>query len=325
MTDPLVTVIMPVRNEQAFIWRSLGAVLNQDYPVERIEVILADGMSTDNTCAIARMMATSEWLQIIDNPGRSQAAGLNVAIRQARGAIIVRVDGHTIIAEDYVRQCVAALQRSGAANVGGPMEPVGTTPLGKAIAAAAKSPFAVPSAFRTSRTEQYTDTVYMGAWPREALERLGGFNEHVGVNEDYELNYRLRKAGLKILLSPLIRSEYYGRETWSALARQYYRYGTSKALTARLHPASLRARHLIAPLCVVGFAGGLALLPFYAPVRLAWLALLSIYALVNVVFSMRAWEGGWHLPLIFAIIHAAWGLGFVIGLLRREQGQDIAK
>lgn len=318
-TDLLVSVIMPVRNEQAFIGRSLQAVLNQDYPAELMEVILADGMSTDDTRQVARAVAGQDRLQIIDNPRHIQAAGLNLAIQQARGSIIVRVDGHTVIAPDYVRQCVEALRRSGAANVGGPLEPVGTTRLGKAIAAAAKSPFAVPSTFRISRTEQFTDTVYMGAWPRVVLIQVGGFNEQVGVNEDYELNYRLRKQGYKILLSPSIRSEYCGRQTLGALARQYYRYGISRALTVRQHPASLRLRHLIAPMFIMLLGIGLVLSPFIASIRWAWLALLSIYVLADVIFSLRAQPGGWRILLIFAIIHAAWGLGFVVGTLQARQ------
>src|SRR6185437_6462345 len=172
--------------------------LSQQYPPERIEALIADGQSDDRTRAVIASLPGAERVRVIENPQRRQAFGLNLALRQARGDIIVRVDGHTIIAPDYVRQCVQALAESGAVNVGGRMEPYaepqGATPMGRAIAAAGASRFGVPTAFHVSATPQYTDTVYLGAWPRDALLAVGGFDERLRVNEDYELNYRLRRA-----------------------------------------------------------------------------------------------------------------------------------
>jgi succinoglycan biosynthesis protein ExoA len=172
---PFVTVIMPVYNEEAFIARSLGAVLAQDYPPERFEILVVDGMSQDATRRVVQSLPNAQRVRIIDNPQRLQAAAMNIALPYAKGEVIVRVDGHTIIAPDYLRACVRALQNTGAWNVGGGMHPVGETPMGKAIAAASRSAFAVPTAFHVSQQPAYTDTVYMGAWWRWALERVGGF------------------------------------------------------------------------------------------------------------------------------------------------------
>src|SRR5258708_6999012 len=318
---PLVSVIMPIRNEQAFIAQSLGAVLSQDYPANFLEILVADGMSDDNTRAVIAGLPHAERVKIIQNPRRRQAAGLNVVLKVAQGEIVVRVDGHTVIAPDYVRQCVLALQRTGAANVGGAMDTVGVTPMGLAIAAASKSPFAVPSAFHVSKTEQYTDTVYLGAWPRHILVELGGFSEGVGVNEDYELNYRIRAIGGKILLSPAICSRYYGRQTLGALARQYFVYGRSKVLTLRRHPGSLRLRQLAAPVFVLGLLGGLILSPFINVIRVLWVTLVLTYVMLGVVFSLRVIRrvrvSVWRLPLVFTTIHVAWGLGFLSALVRK--------
>ncbi|RMF52103.1 MAG: glycosyltransferase family 2 protein [Chloroflexota bacterium] len=319
---PLVTVIMPVYNEEAFIARSLGAVLAQDYPSERLEVIVADGMSQDATRQIIQSLPGAERVRILDNPQRLQAAGMNMALAHAKGEIIVRVDGHTIIAPDYVRNCVRALQTTEAWNVGGGMHPVGQTPMGKAIAAAGRSAFAVPTAFHVSDRPCYTDTVYMGAWWRWALERVGGYDPSFAINEDYELNYRLRAAGGRIYFSPAIRSEYYCRQSLAALWRQYYRYGIGRVQTLRKHPRSLRLRQVVAPLFVAGVFGGAALAPFNALLRALWLLGLALYAATNVFFSWRTARryGMAHLPrlpLVFLTIHIAWGLGFWRGLLKK--------
>jgi succinoglycan biosynthesis protein ExoA len=321
MPYPSVTIIMPIRNEAAFISRSLGAVLGQQFPASEMEILIADGVSDDNTLAIIKQLPGQERVRIIPNPGRIQAIGLNLAIREARGTYVIRVDGHTLIAPDYVQQCIRALEETGAANVGGPMNPVGLTPMGKAIAAAGKSAFAVPSTFHVSTTAAYTDTVYMGAWPRAILQQLGGYNEQLAVNEDYELNYRIRKAGGKIYFSPDIRSEYIGRQTLQALARQYFRYGQSKIRVLQNHPQSLRPRQVVAPLFVLGTVAGLCIAPFHRLLGRLWLAGIAAYAALNLLFSVRiALRAGLDLmlriPLVFSIIHIAWGIGFWAELLR---------
>lgn len=332
MTDgqalPAVTVVMPVYNEAAFIERSLGAVLAQDYPADRLEVLVVDGGSTDGTVALAQAAAAADpRVRLLENPGRIQARALNIALDHAQGAIIVRVDGHTVIAPDYVSRCVDHLRATGADNVGGPLRFVGTTPLGRAIAAAYRSPFSVPSRFTISERAEYVDTVYLGAWPREVFARVGRFDETLAVNEDYELNYRIRRAGGRIYLAPDIRSEYYGRQTLGALWRQFFRYGAWKCRVLAKHPRSARLRHLVAPLFVAALAGGGVLGVLSGSIRRLWALVIGLYALANGLASLRqAARDGWallpRLPLVFACIHLAWGSGFWAELLRRVRARS---
>jgi glycosyltransferase involved in cell wall biosynthesis len=320
---PTVTIILPVRNEAAFIQRCLGAILDQDYPPECLNVLVADGQSDDDTVTIIEAMATNGRVKVIPNPARIQSAGLNLLIQQATGDYVIRVDGHTIIAPDYVRQCVIALQETGAWNVGGAMDPVGITHVGRAIAAAGKSAFAVPTAFHVSRTPTYTDTVYLGAWPRWVFDRVGSYREDFVANEDYELNVRIRAAGGKIYFTPRIRSVYYGRQTLGALWRQYHRYGQSKVRTLREHPQSLRLRHLAAPLFVAGLLIGLPLAALHPVFAGLYAAGLAAYTALNLAFSVRvASRAGWELlpllPLVFLTIHLAWGSGFWRGVLSQR-------
>lgn len=322
MIEPFVSIIIPVRNEEAFIKRCLTAVLEQDYPSKQIEIIIADGESDDGTRDIIASMPGSDRIKVVNNPRRIQAAGLNVALKHAGGDYVIRIDGHTVVATDYIRQCVTALHTTGAANVGGPMDPVGITPMGKAIAVAGKSTFAVPTAFHVSKQPQYTDTVYLGAWPHSIITQHGGFNENVGVNEDYELNYRIRQAGGKIYFTPAIRSDYYGRQTLSALWRQYFRYGQSKVKTLTAHPASLRPRQLVSPLFVAGIFGGGVVSLLNIWLRRLWIVGLLSYSVLNIYFTfsvIRHTEAvsGWRLALVFATIHIAWGLGFWSALYKK--------
>ncbi|MCB1034312.1 MAG: glycosyltransferase family 2 protein, partial [Acidobacteria bacterium] len=213
---PFVTVVMPVRNEADFIERSLGAVLSQDYPRNRFEVLIADGMSTDDTRERIRSLPSGAVpVRILDNPGRIVPTGLNAALKEARGEIIVRVDGHCEIAPDYLRRSVEHLSRGEASGVGGPIETVGEGYRAQAIAAAMSSNFGVGgSAFRTGRDEpSFVDTVAFPAYPRQILQKAGPYDEELVRNQDDEYNYRLRKAGHRLLLAPDVRSLYFSRAT----------------------------------------------------------------------------------------------------------------
>ncbi|MCZ7547063.1 MAG: glycosyltransferase family 2 protein [Anaerolineae bacterium] len=324
--SPPVSVVMPVRNEGDFIRRSLGAVLAQDYARDCLEVLVVDGMSDDETRAIVTEIAASDArVRMLDNPARIVPTAMNIGIAAARGEIIVRVDGHTLPEPDYVTRCVYHLQQTGADNVGGPMQPAGLTPMGEAIAAATSAPFGIPTRFHHSRTPGYVDTVYMGAWPRAVFERVGGFDETLIRNQDYELNYRIRQHGGRIYYAPDIRATYYGRQTLRALARQYFQYGVWKVHVIVRHPASTRPRHLVAPAFVMALAAGAALTPF---TRRGWWLLAAVagsYALANLVASTQlAMQRGWRLllrvPAVFATIHVAWGAGFWRGVLQQARG-----
>lgn len=323
--QPFVSVIMPVRHEEAFIQRSLGSVLAQNYPL--MEVIIADGMSEDNTRTLVQMLSATSHdipVSLIDNPGKTRPCALNLGIRQARGEIITFVDGHCEIAPDYISQCVKHLQaHEEAAVVGGPIKTIGTGFVGEAIALALSTPFGVGgAAFRTVQDRiMFVDTVAFGAYRREVLDRAGPFREELSVTEDDEYNYRLRAMGYKILMSPHICSHYYSRSSLVKLWKQYFRYGLYKVLVFRAHPGQMRLRQFVPPLFVLALLLG-GLLALLSPWLLRlWLLLIGVYLAVNLAASgYSGRRGGWKyvviLPLIYTILHLAYGLGFLLGLIR---------
>jgi len=264
---PAVTVALPVLDEARQIEACLAAVTAQSYPAI-VEILVVDGGSVDGTPELA---ARFEGVRVIANPQRRQAAALNIALREARGEILVRVDGRTVVAPDYVDRCVAALTRSGASLVGGPITPRGTTWIERAVGAALTSRLgAGPARFRNpGAAAAWTDIVYLGAAPVDVLRRLGGYDESFATNEDGELLYRLGAEG-GVWFDPAIRSTYRPRGSFLAFLHQYFRYGRGRAATVRKHPDSLRARQLAAPLLVLGL-----LSPWRRPVALAYLAVVA--------------------------------------------------
>jgi glycosyltransferase involved in cell wall biosynthesis len=321
---PLVTVIMPVRNEAAYIERSLGAALGQDYPAGRLEILVVDGMSTDGTREYVRSrQANDPRLRLIDNERRIVAPGLNLGVRQARGDIVVRVDGHCEIAPDYVRRCVAHLLADGVEAVGGPIETVGETEAARAIALAMSSWFGVGgSAFRTVKDRPLlVETVAFPAYTRGTLARLGPFDEELVRNQDDEYNYRLLKGGGRILLSPDIRSRYYSRGGLRALWRQYYQYGFWKVRVMWKHPRQMRPRQFVPPAFAGLLIGSSALGLLFRPL---WWALglgLALYALADVAATAalgraHGWQYAPRLLIIHPILHLSYGLGFLAGLAR---------
>ena len=321
---PLVTVIMPIRNEAAFIERSLGAVLAQDYPAERVQVLVADGMSDDATREVVARVASAPGVaevEIVDNPGRIVPTGFNAALDRARGHVIVRVDGHTIIAPDYLSRCVAALAESGADNVGGRMDAVSDGPVGQAIALATSSPFGVgDSQFHYAEGERWVDSVYMGAWPREVFDRVGRFDPEMVRNQDDEFNNRLRSEGGRILLTDAIRSEYHNRASLRTLFRQYRQYGHWKVRVLQKHPRQMSARQFAPPALVAALVGGAVLAPFSRPLRRLWSVVAVAYLVANIgaSLSIARTAGMRHmrlLPIVFGALHIGYGAGFLGGLV----------
>ena len=200
---PLVTIIMPVRNEASSITFCLEAILNQDYPKERLEVVFVDGLSMDGTREIARTYGDRLNMKVIDNPGRIVPTGMNAALRIAQGEIIVRVDGHCIIDDNYVSNCVKHILNDKVDGVGGSMETIGETFLSKTIAVAMSSQFGVgDSSFRTENSvTKLVDTVPFPAYTREIIHKAGQYDEELVRNQDDEYNYRIRELGGKILHS----------------------------------------------------------------------------------------------------------------------------
>ena len=322
---PFVTVVLPIRNEAGYIERSLGRLLAQDYPPNRMEILVMDGMSDDATRSIIERILSpghAASVRVLDNPGRIVPVAMNLAVDEARGDVIVRVDGHTEVAPDYVRACVESLEANAAACVGGLMVARGSTPFGEAVALATSHPLGVGgSRFHYASRVLETDSVYLGAWRRRVFTEAGGFDEEMACNEDDEFSYRLRSTGRRIVLDPAIRSVYYNRSTVRGLWRQYFRYGLWKVRVAQKVPRQMRPRHVIPFAFVAALVGGGLLSFLSAPVRWGWLALVGTYAAVTlgvgVALARRA-QGRlwWRLPGVFFILHTAYGTGFAVGLVR---------
>ncbi len=320
---PFVSVVIPMRNEQASIGECLESVLAQDYPAGKLEVLVVDGDSTDESAAVVRGFEESSGgrVRLLFNPARIVPPGLNLAIREARGVIIARVDGHTRVAPDYVRQGVETLQRTGAANAGGAMTAVGGGVLGDAIARVTSSRFGVGSYFHFGNEEREVDTVYLGMWPRAVFAKIGLFDEELVRNQDDELNYRLRKAGGRIVLNPDMHSRYQNRQSFRHLAKQYFQYGMYKVRVLQKHPRQMSWRHFVPPVFVLGLSMVAVLAPFCAPAAIVGGAVMAAYIVVIGLLAanlsgrdgVRAWAAAW---AGFAIIHFSWGAGFVIGVVR---------
>jgi succinoglycan biosynthesis protein ExoA len=321
MNAPSVSLVVPCRNEKTYIAPCIWSLLAQDLPAGSFEIIVADGLSNDGTRDIlARLAADYACLRIIDNPDRIVPTGLNTAIRAARSRIIVRIDVHTQYAPDYVSQCLAVLQETGADNVGGPWVAQGTGYIGRAIAAAFQSPFAVGGAW--GHDPHHTgpvDTVYLGCWPREVFDRIGFFDEELVRNQDDEFNLRLSRAGGLIWQSPRIKSWYHPRESLRSLWRQYAQYGYWKVRVIQKHYLPASVRHLVP----AAFVLTMLMLPivalFWPWAWWIWGALGMLYIAGNLAASVEtARHSGFTLflvlPAVFACYHLGYGYGFLRGI-----------
>jgi len=316
---PLVSVIIPMRNEAAHIAYCIDSVLAQDYPADRLELIVVDGDSNDNSAEVLR--AYGERLRVLSNPSRIVPTAMNIGIRAARGDVIARVDAHTVLAPDYIRVGVETLARTAADNVGGPMRTVGGGRWGDAIALAMSSRFGIGAYFHFASDDREVDTVYMGMYPRAVFERIGLFDEELVRNQDDELNYRLRKEGGRIFLTTRMRSRYQNRQSLKTLARQFFQYGWWKVRVLQKHPAQMSPRHFVPPAFVISLAVTIAMTPWLAAAGWLFCATTSMYALLLAGWALSiARRHGWgeFFPLVtaFATMHFSWGAGFATGAVR---------
>jgi glycosyltransferase involved in cell wall biosynthesis len=311
-----------MRNEARYIEGCLRSILAQDYPPEQIEILVVDGMSNDGTRQIATEFAQRDSrIRLLDNLQRIVPTAMNKGISTAQGEIVIRVDGHTVIAQDYVRRCVEVLATTGADNVGGAMRAASDTWIGKTIVLATSSPFGVGGArFHYAEKPGWVDTVYMGAYRREVFDRIGLFDEELVRNQDDELNFRLIQSGGKIWLDPKIRSTYFSRSTLRGLWKQYFEYGFWKVRVIQKHRRPASWRHLVPGAFVLSLASSLVLSWIvWSPLFL--FAILLPYSLVSLSVSIWiAAREGWRyapiLPLAFATMHLAYGFGFLAGIAR---------
>lgn len=318
MSLPFVSVIVPMRNESAWIDRCLGSILAQDYPADRMEVLVAEGMSTDDTGArLAAWAARDRRVRVLANAGQIVPTGLNLAIRESRADVIARIDAHTVIEPDYLRVGVEVLERTKAGNVGGPMVCRGGGPIADAIASAMHSRFGIGAYFHFATEERDCDTVYMGMWPRRVFDQVGLFDEELVRNQDDELSYRMRKQGWRIVCSPAMRSLYQNRESWKALARQFYQYGLWKVRVLQKHPRQMSLRHFVPPAFLASTAGSLLLGLAWSPACWLGAAMAASYlTFLGMVAAKEAGAGVSKARLWWALllIHQCWAAGFLVGL-----------
>ncbi len=290
---PLVSVIVPCYNEEKTIGLLLGALNEQSFPRAEMEVIISDGLSTDHTLERIQSFKSAHpelCVRVVENRQRSIPSGLNRAIEAARGTYIVRLDAHSLPRPEYVSRCVELLESKRGDNVGGVWEiqPGGPGWQARAVAAAAAHPLGVGDAlYRYTEQAGAVDTVPFGAFRRDLVAQIGGFDESLLSNEDYEFNTRLRQAGGAVWLDPSIRSAYFARSTLADLARQYWRYGYWKARMLRRYPKTLRWRQALPPLFVLSllFLSLAGLL--WAPARWLLVVEFGLYALILLIVGLQ--------------------------------------
>ena len=309
---PAISVILPVLNEESHLESAVLSVLSQDYRGP-LEIILALGPSRDRTNEIAAKLASQDnRVKLLDSPTGKTAAGLNLALAASKSPVVVRVDGHAQIPNNYISLIVEILNKTGAVNVGGVMAAVGTTAFERAVAGAMRSPLGVgASRFHTGGEAGEVDTVYLGAFRREALVAIGGFDERFTRAQDWELNFRLRENGGVIYFDPRLHVTYRPRSSVSALAKQYFEYGRWRRVVSRRHSGTINYRYLAPPFALLGFSVSLVLgvllsSIFFIPAL--------VYLLFVVLASLKISTSiGEYLLLLLVIptMHFAWGAGFI--------------
>jgi glycosyltransferase involved in cell wall biosynthesis len=317
------SVLTPVLNEERYIRDTVAAMRAQRFD-GNMEFLFMDGRSEDRTKAILEELAAADGrIRVLDNPGRTSTAGLNVGLRHARGDYIVRMDAHTFYPEDYIARGVERLRRGDVVWVAGPQVPHGAGTWSRRVALALGSWLGTGGSARwgdgEGDGERELDTgVFAGMWHRATVERHGGWDEEWAINQDSELAARILKSGGRIVSLPQLAARYVPRDSLRGLARQYWRYGNYRAKTASRHPESLERRQLFPPALAIA---AIAAIAAPGPLRPLARAGLAAYAVAVVATSARmAPKAGARdaaaLPVVFAVMHGAWGFGFISGCIR---------
>jgi glycosyltransferase involved in cell wall biosynthesis len=310
--SPAISVILPVLNEEPHLEESVLAILSQDYQ-GIFEIILALGPSQDRTNEIANSLALRDKrIKLVTNPTGKTAAGLNLAIASSQSSVIVRVDGHAKIPSNYLSVAIEILQETGAVNVGGIMAAEGITKFEKAVARAMRSPLGVgASRFHTGGSAGEVDTVYLGAFRKEALLAVGGFDERFTRAQDWELNFRLRQAGGVVYFDPRLVVTYRPRSTIKALAKQYFEYGRWRRVVSRRHQGTINYRYLAPPFTVAVTMLSLILGCLVSPVLFIPALIYAVFILIASVVIGKSVGEFLCLPTILLTMHISWGLGFL--------------
>lgn len=319
----MVSVIIPVRNEEKYISTCIESVLKQDFSKENMELILIDGCSEDKTVEIINNFKENyNFIKVYENLQKTVQHALNIGIKNARGEYIVRMDAHSEYADDYISKCVELLDKTGAENVGGPMIAKGKTPLQRVVAAAYHSPFALGGGkFHDENYEGYADTVYLGAFKRETLLALNMYDERFPRNEDDDLNFRLAESGGRIFITPQIKSVYYPRSTCGEIFSQYFGYGLWKVAVIKKHKKPARLSHLV-PISFVVFILLFSILSFFSVwAKTVFSVVMLLYLGMNLYFSFKdthlnTFFDKLRLAWVHFVLHISYGLGFLCGIFK---------
>lgn len=320
---PFVSIIIPCYNEEATIHKLLEALRAQTYPLAQMEVVISDGFSTDGTRDVIagfKKQNTDLSVRVVDNKAKTIPSGVNQAIRESSGEILIRLDAHSMPIPEYVARCVEAHQAGKGDNVGGVWEirPGADTWVAESVSFAAAHPLGVGDAmYRLNAKAGAVDTVPFGSFRRELIQKIGAFDESLLANEDYEFNTRVREAGGTVWLDPAIRSVYFSRSTFGKLAGQYWRYGFWKFKMLKRYPHTLRWRQALPPVFVLALLTLIVLSLGLAVARVLLVLQLFVYffvlGLAGLRLAMKTRKGFlfWGLPFAIATMHIAWGMGFL--------------
>ena len=326
MQDNFVSIIIPCRNEERYIARCLDSIIAQDFPKDKLEILVIDGMSEDKTREILKNYTRQfPFIRFLDNPKKITPTGLNIGIENAKGEIIVRMDTHATYAKDYISKCVKFLKEYNADNVGGVIKtlPAKNTIVAKAIAASLSNPFGAASGFRIgSNRPKEVDTVFGGCYKREVFDKIGLFNENLARSQDLEFNLRLKKTGGKILLAPDIISYYYPSSNFKDFLKHNFVDGIWAIYPLKFIKIPFSFRHYIPFLFVLSLIGTGLLGIFFPILFYLFLFTIGLYFLVNIYFSigvtLKEKELGYLflMPIIFSVRHIGYGLGSIFGLIK---------
>jgi len=322
----LVSIVIPCRNEEKFISKCLDSLIKQDWPKDKLEILVIDGMSEDGTGEIIENYSQKyQFIKLLKNPQKYTPFGLNIGVKAAQGVIIIRMDSHAGYEKDYISKCVRYLQEYNADNVGGVIKtiPANNTLIAKSIAYCLSSFFgAGGSYFRTgSKKPRWVDTVFGGCYKRDIFDKVGLFNEKLRRSQDLEFNLRLKRAGGKILLAPDIVAYYYPQSTLEGFLKHNFEDGIWAIYPLKFIKIPFRLRHYV-PLIFVLSLLGTGLLGIFFPIffRL-FLLIIGLYFLANIYFSLRIAEKKknfryfFSMPIVFIIRHITYGLGSIWGIL----------
>lgn len=326
--SPTVSVIVPCYNEERFIRQTLENLIKQ-YPSQVYEIIVVDGMSDDSTRDVVEQFQDSHpdaSIKLVLNPDRSIPKSLNLGVEHATGEVIARMDAHAFPSTGYIRRCVEVLSNGEAEVVGMPclVQAGAGTVTARAIALAVSHPFGIGDArYRLAggRDQEAVDTVAFACFRKSLWKKLGGYDENLLTNEDYDFNYRARLQGDRVILDRSEHCNYFARESISKLSAQYRRYGKWKARMIRLHPRSIRIRHLVAPSFVASMILLAALGLWNTAAWFVLAAELAVYLALATGFALQATSKArettsvlFVLPMIFLVTHLSWGASFLLGL-----------